>query len=352
MKHLSFLQYVRAAVIAALAVASANLYAVDLEMKAPPGGRVAIKNADGSLTMLIVDPTTGTVILPTLPGSTAASAGVVCFDATGALAKCAAIVGATGPAGATGPIGPAGPGGPTGLTGATGANGPPGPVGSTGLTGPTGANGPAGPPGPTGLTGATGATGNQGPPGLTGATGATGNQGPPGAPGIQGPPGAPGIDGPMGLMGPMGATGAPGPSAISEFADFYALMPNDNPATVAVGAAVNFPRDGPSSGPYTRLSGSQFLLSAIGTYQVMFQVSVIEQGQLAIELNGSVLPSTIVGRATGTTQLVGIALVQNVMTNSVLSIVNAPGNISALTIAPSAGGSSPVSAHLVITRLQ
>ena len=87
MKPLFRLKYVRIAVISALAIASANLYAVDLEIKAPPGGRVAVKNADGSLTTLLIDPTTGTVILPGLPGSTAASAGVVCFDAAGALAK-------------------------------------------------------------------------------------------------------------------------------------------------------------------------------------------------------------------------------------------------------------------------
>lgn len=32
------------------------------------------------------------------------------------------------------------------------------------------------------------------------------------------------------------------------FADFYALMPPDNAATVAPGTDVSFPQDGPNSG--------------------------------------------------------------------------------------------------------
>ena len=136
-----------------------------------------------------------------------------------------------------------------------------------------------------------------------------------------------------------------------EFADFYALMPGDNAATVAIGGAVQFPQNGPSSGTIMRLAADQFSLPAIGTYQVMFQVSINEPGQLAISLNGNAVASTTVGRATGTSQIVGIALVTTTAVNTVLSVINS-GGFSALSITPLAGGTNLVSAHLVITRLR
>jgi hypothetical protein len=138
-----------------------------------------------------------------------------------------------------------------------------------------------------------------------------------------------------------------------DFADFFALMPPDNAATVAVGTDVQFPQDGPASGTggITRLTAGEFQLRAIGTYQVMFQVSVSEPGQLDLTLNGTELPYTMVGRATGTSQIVGTALVQTTSVDSVLSVRNPVGGIVAMTITPLAGGTNPVSAHLVITRL-
>jgi hypothetical protein len=138
-----------------------------------------------------------------------------------------------------------------------------------------------------------------------------------------------------------------------DFGDFFALMPPDNAATVAAGTAVSFPQDGPNSGTgaITRVSDSQFQLSSIGTYQVMFQVSVNEFGQLVLDLNDADLPYTVVGRATGTSQIVGMSLVSTTEVNSLLSVHNPVGGIVALTITPLAGGTQPVSAHLVITRL-
>lgn len=230
------------------------------------------------------------------------------------------IVGPQGPTGATGPAGPAG---------ATGATGPEGP---TGATGPTGAQGPAG---------ATGATGPEGP---TGATGTTGDTGPTGA------------QGPAGATGATGATGAAG--GVIDFADFYALMPPDNAATVAVGGDVDFPNDGPTSGSalIARTGADTFLLAEIGFYQVIFQVSVNEPGQLVITLNsggGAIeLPYTVVGRAIGTSQIVGMAIVETTVINTILTVRNPASETTALTITPLAGGTEPVSAHLLITRIR
>ncbi|PEV36926.1 hypothetical protein CN426_29095 [Bacillus thuringiensis] len=179
-----------------------------------------------------------------------------------------------------------------------------------------------------------------------GPTGATGLQGPTGATGLQGSTGA------TGLQGPTGATGG-----VLDFADFYALMPPDNAATVAVGGDVDFPRDGPFNGlGIARTGADTFNLSVIGTYQVLFQVSVSEAGQLVLTLDsgaGAVeLTYTVVGRATGTSQIVGMALVQTSVINSILTVRNPASESTALTITPLAGGTESVSAHLVITRLR
>jgi hypothetical protein len=131
-------------------------------------------------------------------------------------------------------------------------------------------------------------------------------------------------------------------------------MPADNAATVAVGTDVDFPQDGPSSGSglIARLGPDSFNLAEIGVYEVTFQVSVTEAGQLILTLNGADLAYTVVGRATGTSQIVGVALVQTTTINSILTVRNPAGNSTALTITPLAGGTRPVSAHLVITRIQ
>ena len=93
-------------------------------------------------------------------------------------------------------------------------------------------------------------------------------------------------------------------------------------------------------------------LAEIGTYQVLFQVSVTEAGQLILTLNGEDLAYTVVDRATGTSQIVGMAIVETTVINSVLTVRNPEGTAAALTITPLAGGTRPVFAHLVITQIQ
>lgn len=161
-----------------------------------------------------------------------------------------------------------------------------------------------------------------------------------------------------GVAGAAGAAGIgiPGLPGIIDFADFYALMPPDNPdafAVVAAGSAVEFPQDGPTSGIITRLSSSTFLLPIVGTYLVDFQASVTEAGQLMLRLNGGLVANSVVGRATGTSQIVGMSLVTTTSPNSVIEVINPPGNSPALTITEFAGSvANPVSAHLIIIRLR
>ncbi|MBQ4595762.1 MAG: collagen-like protein [Firmicutes bacterium] len=178
--------------------------------------------------------------------------------------------------------------------------------------------------------------------------GPTGPQGPAGETGPQGPAGETGATGPAGPQGPAGE-----PGGVLGFADFYALMPTDNAATVAPGTDVSFPEDGPNSGAEILRTGtSSFNLTEIGTYQIFFEVSVDEAGQLMLTLNGEDLEYTVFGRAAGATQIVGTALVETTIPESILTVRNPAGNTAALTITPLAGGARPVSAHLVIVRLQ
>jgi hypothetical protein len=134
-------------------------------------------------------------------------------------------------------------------------------------------------------------------------------------------------------------------------------MPSDNAATIAVGSAVQFPETGAFNG-ISRLgsSPSQFTLPAIGVYWVTFQVSISEPGQLVLGLDPTTglteLGYTVVGRATGTSQIVGTCLVTTTVANSTLTVRNPASNSTALTITPVAGGTRSVSAHLVIVQLK
>ncbi|MEO6949465.1 MAG: hypothetical protein ABI123_07545 [Ginsengibacter sp.] len=142
-------------------------------------------------------------------------------------------------------------------------------------------------------------------------------------------------------------------SGVSSFAQFYALMPGDNAGTVPTGGHVEFPQNGPSGGTdITRLNAGSFNLVSIGTYSINWQVSVDEPGQLVVALNGDELPFTVVGRYSGSSQIVGTTFITTSVMNSVLTINNPIGNIIALNITPMAGGIKPVSASLIITRLK
>lgn len=255
--------------------------------------------------------------------------------------------GPQGPQGVAGPQGPVGPQGPIGQTGPTGPQGPAGVAGPVGPQGPMGDTGPAGPQGPAGVAGP---VGPQGPRGEIGPAGAVGPAGPQGPQGVAGPAGA---VGPVGPQGPIGETGPAGPAGtVLAYADFFALMPPDNTTTIAAGTDVEFPQDGPNSGDgISRISADSFNLAEPGTYLVQFVVTAGEGGQLMLTLNGADLPYTVVGREAGAAQIVGMALVTTTAANSVLTVRNPEGTAPPLTLTPSAGGTRPVSAHLVILQL-
>ena len=129
-------------------------------------------------------------------------------------------------------------------------------------------------------------------------------------------------------------------------------MPPDNSATVAVGTDVEFPQNGAIANTNIgRLNNTTFLLADVGAYLIMFNVPVTEAGQLVLTLNGVELFYTVYGRATGTSNIVGTAIVTTTAANSTLTVRNPAANATALTITPTAGGTLPSSAHLTIVQL-
>lgn len=167
-----------------------------------------------------------------------------------------------------------------------------------------------------------------------------------------------------GIAGPPGPVGPPGPAGTTgslEFADFYALMTPDNPVAVAAGSPVLFPRTGPFLGTIAMFDppvGSQFILPSPGVYEVLFQLSVTAAGQAVIGLDdqqgGGVQEqaATVVGRATGASQIIGISFIRTTFPNTLLSIRNPLSGTTSLALTPFAGSTTnPVSAHLTITRI-
>ena len=100
----------------------------------------------------------------------------------------------------------------------------------------------------------------------------------------------------------------------------------------------------------------EITLPAIGVYEVSWQVSVTEPGQLVLGLDtgaGAVeVPATVAGRATGTSQISNHVIITTTVADTKLTIRNPSGNSTALTITPLAGGTHAVSASLVIKQLQ
>jgi hypothetical protein len=164
--------------------------------------------------------------------------------------------------------------------------------------------------------------------------------------------GIPGVAGIAGIPGIPGVAGIPGGAAAFAFADFFSLNP-PTAQIVAAGNPVAFPNQGPNSGAIiSNVGGTQFTLPDIGTYQVEFQVSVTEgTSQLQLSINGAPDANTVVARAAGTDQIIGVFYVTTGAPGTLLEVINPAGNAN-LTVTPLAGGVNPSSIHLLITRIR
>ncbi len=171
------------------------------------------------------------------------------------------------------------------------------------------------------------------------------------------------IDAPLLLPqnGPTQGSSVTRLSSSSVYAEFYALMPGDNAATIAIDAPILFPQNGETSGTgVTRVSTSSFQLAAAGTYEVSWQASVTEAAQVVLWVDAGTVAGagaapakisrTVVGRATGTNQISGRTYIRTTAINTAISVRNG-ASAGALTMTPVAGGTDPVSANITIRQL-
>ncbi len=167
-----------------------------------------------------------------------------------------------------------------------------------------------------------------------------------------------GAAGAAGVAGLAGIAGVAGTSAVLDFGDFYVLDTDPQYSALlvtglAAGAAMPFPHNGAtSSGGVTRTGDTTFQLAAVGTYLVQFEVTAANAAQLQLRLNGAYIANSVVGRATGQTQIVGISLVTTTTANSILEVVNPPGNTVLTLPAVGSSGAQTFSDHLSIMRIQ
>jgi hypothetical protein len=218
-----------------------------------------------------------------------------------------------------------------------------------GSAGTAGSQGPIGAAGSVGGTGGQGLEGVQGVTGAAGSPGTTGSQGPTGAPGSAGGQGATGANGAPGLAGSTGPAGATGPTASSGLSQ-YAHIYNLSPETVALEAAVTFDTNGVLTSGVTHEPGAVITLVNSGTYQVTFSVSATEPNQMALFVNGVLVPGAVYGSGAGTQQNTGQAII-NVGAGAVLTVRN-HSSAAAVSLASVIGGTQASSnASVVIEKL-
>lgn len=141
-------------------------------------------------------------------------------------------------------------------------------------------------------------------------------------------------------------------------AEFYGISNStDYPAPIAINAPLNFPHNGVTSLTIVRNNNSatDFLLQSIGVYLITFQGSFNEPGQLTLFLDPNIgvfnrVANTTVGRATGTSQIVGNTLLKTTVAYSKIRIVN-DASPAALTVTPLPGGTEFASVSITIVRL-
>lgn len=113
---------------------------------------------------------------------------------------------------------------------------------------------------------------------------------------------------------------------------------SDYTATVAVDAAVPFPRSGPGTTGSGIVAGgtNQFVLPETAIYRVAWQVCFTEVNQLVLKLGATAQAHTCARSGAANQQNVNNVLV-SATAGDLLSLVNPVGNAAALTVTPADG---------------
>jgi hypothetical protein len=130
---------------------------------------------------------------------------------------------------------------------------------------------------------------------------------------------------------------------------------NDNPDPIEAGQSVNFPS--PSTNPYgtiQRASPNSFTLPPNGVFEITFQVTVQNTGELVVVLNGVEKSMTVVGKSGGG-PIVGMCILATPPSiNSTISINNpATATAGGVKVDEATGAlTEPLSCHLIIKQLK
>lgn len=150
------------------------------------------------------------------------------------------------------------------------------------------------------------------------------------------------------------AIGSPGVAGCScEYGYFYNLEVS---ATVAIAAPFPFDTDGPFTTGFLHTASPTVATSApitivnAGVYRVEYTVTVAEARQIALYINGAVVPSTIYGAATGTVVTTGIAII-TVAAGAVLTLRNHLSAAALTLVTPSGGTAANTTNSLVIMKI-
>ncbi len=149
------------------------------------------------------------------------------------------------------------------------------------------------------------------------------------------------------MAGATGATGPAGASGVSEYAYVYNLTAQ----TVAIDAPVVFDSNGAISSGFTHVLGDAGItVLDAGTYKVTFSVSGTEPNQMALFVDGVVVPGTIYGSGAGTQQNTGQAIF-TIGAGGVLTVQNHT-SAAAVGLASVVGGTQAnVNASVAIEKL-
>lgn len=125
---------------------------------------------------------------------------------------------------------------------------------------------------------------------------------------------------------------------------------SDYAGTVAVNAAVPFPRLGPAVGAGIVPGGTnQFVLPATGIYRVTWTIDFLEASQLLVKLGAVEQAHTCTMSGAGTQQNCNSVLV-SATAGDLLSICNASGNATALTVQTADGSKTHAQAPSLLIR--
>ena len=165
--------------------------------------------------------------------------------------------------------------------------------------------------------------------------------------GTAGPKGA---DGTPGSIGATGATGPAGPPATGGPAE-YAYVYNLGAQVIPIEADVTFDTNGALTPGITHAPAPpKSAILAAGTYSVTFSISSTPPSQVALFVNGAMVPGTVYGSGAGTQQNNGQAIF-TVSSGDVLTVRNHTSS-AAIGLQTLAGGTQQnVNASVLIKQL-